>query len=512
MSNIGRPLLVVYLLIAAIFIADLLVPDYGANLAYLYMLPLITSVSFKVKNDVLLVGVVVTSLTITAIFLQPQTDGFSRLLLDRTTAILAIWAAVFLVMQIVEMRNLEDQEDEQFHALFQFSTNGILIVDKKGNIVRANPSADAMFGYKEGELVGNKIDTLVPEKYRKNHVRYRENYTREPKPREMGTGLNLKAVRKDHTEFPVEISLSPFQSEKGAFTVAHIIDATLRSENESRIVRQNFRLEQLAGELQNLNENLEKRIGERTRDLEDARNELAESLDKERELGELKSRFVSMASHEFRTPLSTIQSSAALINTYADRDDIPKVKKHALKIKTSVHNLNTILSEFLSLGKLEDGKTEAIISKMNIRECVEETEYELRGLFKPGQEFEYYHNGPEEIYLDSGLLKHTLFNLISNAVKYSPEDKPVRVETSVAHNEFTLCVIDRGIGIPEAEQKHLFSRFFRATNATNIQGTGLGLYIVNRYVELMGGELGIESIENQGTTVSAIFRLQNPDT
>jgi signal transduction histidine kinase len=218
-----------------------------------------------------------------------------------------------------------------------------------------------------------------------------------------------------------------------------------------------------------------------------------------------------MASHEFRTPLSTVLSSAALIHTYAERQDFENIQKHAFKIKTAVNNLNTILTEFLSLGKLDEGKTQPNVQRMNLRQMVEDVESELKPLLKTGQTFSYEHRGEEMAFLDPGLMKHSLINLFSNAIKYSPENAPIRVETAVAGDHVSIRIHDRGMGIPEADQKHLFSRFFRATNAGNIQGTGLGLYIVKRYIELMNGEIGFESQEGKGTTFWLNFETHTPE-
>ena len=206
-----------------------------------------------------------------------------------------------------------------------------------------------------------------------------------------------------------------------------------------------------------------------------------------------------MASHEFRTPLTSVLSSAGLILQYADRQDIPNVKKHADRIKNAVNGLNTILTEFLSLGRLEEGRTQAKLEEINLPNCIEEVHLEMKNLFKSGQKLVCLHEGPELAKLDGGLLKNILINLVSNAVKYSPEDSPITVESKIGPDGVRISVRDQGMGIPESEQKHLFDRFFRATNATNIQGTGLGLYIVQRYSEMMNGEVGFTSEVEKGS-------------
>lgn len=506
----SRSLVWASVLTTAIFIADVTLPQ-EENIAFFYLFPIILGLFFRERSDVFLLGVVATVLTLIAIFIRPHSDLFNELLLGRGRSLLGIWAGVFLVIKILSLRAKEQIKSEQFLALFKFASNGIVIINQNGDIERANPAAEKLFGYNAGEMTSNKIESLIPSRLTKMHQRHRQDYQHNPHPRAMGSGLNLTGKRKDGSEFPVEVSLSPFTTARGRFVMAFVADNTVRTENEQRILRQNQRLEQLAGALQNLNENLEERIRERTRALEQARNELYVALGKERELGELKSRFVSMASHEFRTPLSTVLSSAALIVSYADRSDIPNIQKHALRIKNSVNTLNTILTEFLSLGKLEEGKTTTQIRSMNLPECVEEVHNELKLLFKPGQSLDYRHEGARDVFLDPALLKHALVNLVSNAIKYSPENKPVSVHAKVTQQEIEIQIIDQGMGIPESEQKHLFSRFFRASNASNIQGTGLGMYIVKRYVELMNGVIGFESEEGKGTAVWMRFPIQSPD-
>jgi signal transduction histidine kinase len=232
-----------------------------------------------------------------------------------------------------------------------------------------------------------------------------------------------------------------------------------------------------------------------------AEENIRHALVKEQELGELKSRFVSMASHEFRTPLSTILSSANLLRKYLDMDvSLEKQEKHLRRIKSSVKNLTGILNDFLSLDKLQEGKIEATPSHWNIKDLISDIVDEMSDVRKEGQEVVYSHSaGSEEVYLDQNVLRNVVINLLSNAIKYSAANQSVRLESSVKRKRLYLEVEDQGIGIPKAEQKHLFERFFRAKNAINLDGTGLGLNIVNKYLELLGGKITFESEEGKGT-------------
>jgi len=498
-NQIRYPVLIILLLILGILITDFLLPQPD-NVSLLYLFPVLVGLSLKEKNDVVLLGIVATILSIVPVLLFAQEQPLQNLLLERSLTVVGIWITSYLVLFIQQMKDNDTNRSEQFRALFQFASTGIILTNNRGEIIRINPFTEKLFGYTAHELVGERIEILIPPRLRVLHKKHRGTYAHDPEPRSMGIGRYLSAVRKDGSEFPVEVSLSPFKTAYGDYVMAFISDNTIRKENESRILRQNQRLEQLAAALQNLNEGLEEKVRERTRALESTKNDLAIALEKERELGELKSRFVSMASHEFRTPLSTVLSSAALIITYAQRNDLENIQKHAQKIKTAVNNLNTILTEFLSLGKLEEGKTLPTREMTNLPQLIEDVTGELKLLFKPGQVLQQHYSGSPNIMLDPGLLKHVLINLISNAIKYSPENTPIEVHTVVTDQDFSLKVIDHGMGIPEADKKHLFSRFFRASNANNIQGTGLGLYIVHRYVELMNGEIGFDSDVGKGST------------
>lgn len=381
--------------------------------------------------------------------------------------------------------DLDSEETETaFGVLFQYATAGILVVDQNGEIVLINPCAEELFGYRRGELPGRSLETLIRSDLRYTHGAQREPYFRSPNARPMGKELDLYAQKKDGTVFPVEISLSYYELRGRRLAVAFITDITERKRAETESKR--------------LNEELEQRVMERTL-------ELTAALEREKELSEMKSRFVSMASHEFRTPLSAILSSTSLIEQYQKNGQPEKQKKHVDRIKSSVKNLTDILNDFLSLDKLEHGKVEVDNQDFNLEEFTMDVIEEINYLLKEGQRVNYHHHGEKQICQDRRILKNIFLNLLSNAVKYSDAHKEITLDISVHHETVNARVKDQGIGIPEAEQKNIFGKFFRAKNVTNIQGTGLGLNIVKRYVELIGGSVAFDSKVGEGTTFYVEF-------
>lgn len=233
-----------------------------------------------------------------------------------------------------------------------------------------------------------------------------------------------------------------------------------------------------------------------------AEQEIRKALEKEKQLGELKSRFVTTASHEFRTPLSTILSSVSILGRYISADNFDKTKadKHIQRIKSSVNNLNQILNDFLSMGRLEEGRLTIEMAQFDIQQLADEAISGVRPLLKPAQIIDYVHDcGDPIVLLDKQMSLNIMINLLSNAIKYSEEESTITLTTRCVTDELTICVKDEGIGIPQADIKHIFERFFRAHNAVNIQGTGLGLNIVKRYAELLGGEIEFASEEGKGT-------------
>lgn len=371
--------------------------------------------------------------------------------------------------------------------LFSTAAEGLVLVDRTGTVRMNNPRLLEMFGYEEGDLLGRSIDLLLPKSFRTAHLAQRSNYNARPAKRHMGRGRELNGVRKDGTIFPVEVGLNHFTVDKELYVMALVTDITERRKAEDALQRNTTELE--------------KRVEERTAELAKGARAVELALEREKELSALKSRFVSMASHEFRTPLSTIMGSADLIARYTEGPGNEKVHKHVQRIRAKVRDLTAILNDFLSFERIGQGDLPSVPEDLDIVHlCIGLIE-ELRGMTKPGQALEFDHTSDERtVTLDHSTLVNTITNLVTNAIKYSPEGRPVILRTSVDNGCLRIAVIDKGMGIPSADQAHLFEPFFRAQNVLTIQGTGLGLNLVKRYLDLMGGTITFTSTPGEGST------------
>lgn len=629
------------------------------------------------------------------------------------------------------------------NLLIKTINEGVVVTDSSGVIRVVNPALEKMFGYREEELIGEKIEILIPPELRKVHVQHRESIKDEARSRAMGADLDLQARKKDGSTFYVEVSLNPFVDERGKWMLALVSDISIRKKAEQQLqisasflkeaeklanvahyeintetgamtwsdhfyrllqvdrneiaqptaeiamsfvhpddkenvleayrksvtlnepYEMNFRVIRKDGEVRNLNNtvvvhedrkrkmntlfgvihdvteqrrveeslrelnaDLEERVAQRTRQLEQnqflykmiARNfptgnisvfdenlnyifvegkelfkrgitsemligtsfldrvdpavrddieqklrevqkgrnldfelssknrtyfvnavgmpmddsgvmhilmvtrnitaqkqaeiDIKRALEKEQMLNELKSRFVSMASHEFRTPLTSILNSVSLISKYIEKSGIDdetaeKQRRHLDRIKKSTKHLTSILNDFLSIDKLEHGKIEIVHSQFDITEFANDVIQDMDGLRRKDQQIEYRHAGERIATLDRQMLMNIFNNLLSNAVKYSKDDGVVLMETRIENATLTARFKDQGIGIPKEDQNNLFDRFFRAKNVSDIQGTGLGLNIVKNYVEFAGGSIELQSEENVGTEITIILPLQN---
>ncbi len=420
-------------------------------------------------------------------------------------------------------------------AIFNTAIDAIFTITERGIVESMNPAAEQLFGYEASEVLGNNISMLMAAPDRQNHDAYLHRYLETRQPRIIGIGREVTGRRKDGTEMPLRLAVSETILEGRRIFTGIIHDLTAMKIAQAEISKLN-------DDLERQNERLEQKVAQRTEELSEAVNrllgvnqqlereaeerriaetalrkseeELLKALKKEKQLNELKSRFVSMASHEFRTPLSTVLSSADLAEAYTGgAEHQEKRSRHLHRIKTAVGTLTGILNDFLSLSKLEENKVQAQAIQFSLKTFCDEVVDEMHGLLKPGQEIRQAHeNCNGEVFLDKKILKNIVYNLVSNASKYSDAGKPIFWRMRLADEVLYLEVEDQGIGIPEEDQPHLFERFFRANNVENIQGTGLGLNIVRRYLSLVGGDISFKSKPGQGTVFMVNIPLTQAET
>lgn len=413
---------------------------------------------------------------------------------------------------------------ETLEAILSTAIDGIIIIDVKGIMRRVNPAAAKMFGYSSpDDLVGKNVSVLMPADIAIQHDHYIQSYTQGGKPKIIGIGREVDGCKKDGSHFPIRLAVSQVKiGEERYFTgITHdlsdvktsrqaLID--LNQELESKVEQRTEELSKAINQLLSFNVRMQNEVVERMRieqSLREREERLKMALEKEKELGELKSRFVSMASHEFRTPLASIQSSAAILMKYPTAELIyEKREKHLGKIKSAVNHLNNILNDFLTLSKVEEGKFTISLEEIDLRNFSLDAIEEMEMTLKPGQQICL--DMPEDeiiLKVDRTALRTIFYNLISNAIKYSPEGKKIFIRVCKLPDSAELEIRDEGIGIPESDQKHLFDRFFRASNATNFQGTGLGLHIVKKYIDLLHGS--VRFISNPGTGSSFYINFPN---
>jgi len=399
-------------------------------------------------------------------------------------------------------------------SIFDTAVDGIITINTKGIILEANMAACSLFGYDLSDFIGHSVNKLMPAHESQHHNSYINKYLSTGEKKIIGKGREVKGRKKDGSYFPFWLSIVEVKLENEIIFAGFVHDLSdirtaqerlksLNDELENKVTERTYELENVVNQLLSLNHQLENEIFQKNTAqdaLKQREIELQNSLDKERELNILKTRFVSMASHEFRTPLSTILSSVSLIGRYTESDQQMQREKHIQKIKTSVAHLTGILNDFLSLNKLDEGKITVNKEDFNMESLFEEVVEEISIICKPGQKLIFDSKALNPIvFSDRKFIKNTLFNLMSNAVKYSSENDKIECFLNIENNTLHFTVKDYGKGIPLEDQKHLFTRFFRASNVTNIEGTGLGLNIVKRYLELLDGDITFESEINKGT-------------
>jgi len=395
-----------------------------------------------------------------------------------------------------------------FNLLFQAASEGIIVVNAEQIVVAANTAAEEMFGYSKGELINEHLDLLIPKDYHHSHHKHFNNFLDKSEKRQMGHGRDLHGVKKDGSLFPVEAGLNPFSLEGKDYVMSLVIDISVRKETQKQINELNTQLEhkielrtqelrESVQELQSLNFDLEKEVGRRKQ----AEKKIKDALHKEKELNELKTKFLSLVSHEFKTPLSGILTSATLAEKYTKDSQQEKREKHLSTIRNKVHYLNNILNDFLSIERLDSGRGQYKFSSFGLKRLINEVIYNANITLKDGQEIIYPKEIEDhELHMDEKILELILSNLLGNAIKYSPENTLIEFRVDFEGESIVFEVEDQGRGIPQKDQKHIFERYFRAENALLDQGTGIGLNIARTHLENLGGSISFKSKENKGTT------------
>lgn len=386
------------------------------------------------------------------------------------------------------------------NAIIENAIDGIITINEKGIVESINPSACRLFLYTPQEVIGENISLLMPSPDREKHDSYLESYKSSGIPHIIGHDRDVLGRKKDGNIFPFRLGVSEVKFEGERIFAGFIHDMSNQKEAENRLMQYTQHLEELVKDrTATLNETIDV--------LTQTKKEVSITLEKEKELHKIKSRLLSMASHEFRTPLSTIQLSSSLIQRYCEDLNNPKVETHIHKIKSAIANLTVILDDFLLLEKAESNKITLQISCFDLQDFIKEIIGELKLLTKKKQKIISIPNTDVTLVkLDKNLLKNCIINLVSNAIKYSGEETEIELSTSIDTSTIAISVKDNGIGIPEEDHEHLFEAFFRAHNTGNIPGTGLGLHIVSRYVSLMNGTISFKSAVDKG----ALFTIQLP--
>ncbi len=431
-----------------------------------------------------------------------------------------------IVHDLTQQKNAEaalQREKERAQRYLNIANTLIVILDQDGKIKLINDKGCKILEVAHEEAIGKDwVDHFIPDSYRSEvkvvfralmdgrDIAYYENYIQSSSGKQHLVAWHNTLLRDEQGNITGTLSSG--------------IDISAQREAEDRIIRLNQELEkrvaarteelaEVVNQLLGINKQLKHEIKERETAeaaLKTKEKQLTTALEKEKELNELKSRFVSMASHEFRTPLSTILSSADLVEAYQNEDQQKKRLRHTQRIKTSVANLTSILNDFLSLSRLEEGKLSFNPSEFELNEVWMEVEEGVQGMLKKGQTLHI--RGLEKIpaiHTDRRILQNIFYNLLSNAIKYSGEGQPIECKVACSDGNLKIAIRDHGIGIPESEQQHLFTRFFRAHNVENIQGTGLGLNIVKGYVDLLGGQITFESVPDEGSTFRVMIPLNH---
>jgi PAS domain S-box-containing protein len=390
-------------------------------------------------------------------------------------------------VEIVKLMALEKEAQQvarsegRFRELLEAAPDAIIEIDRSGRIVLLNRVTEKLFGYPREQLLGRPVEVLIPDDLRSAHVQHRDFYWSKPQTRAMGSGLSLQGQRQDGSRFPVEISLSPVQSDDGFRVTAIIRDISERKQVEER--------------LRAIQENYTRELAVKNRELAD-RNQEVERANR------LKSEFLAGMSHELRTPLHTIIGFSELLAEEMEGPLNEKQKRFLSHIhKDSLHLLE-LINDVLDLSKIEAGKIELRPEVFEFRQALNEVLASISPQAAAKSiAVETLAEVEQPLLADRVRVRQILFNLLSNAVKFTPEGGHIRVEAHQREEFVEVSVSDTGVGISPEEQAAVFDKFYQVGNTTKgvREGTGLGLAITQSLVEAHGGRIWLESEVGKGS-------------
>ena len=401
------------------------------------------------------------------------------------------------------------KEKDVFNISFGDVSVGIVILDAQQHIIETNESIVRMFGYKTKELHQLHLQVLFSDDYKIQLENQLKGFLNQRLQKQKERNLTIYGAHKSKSMFPVEVSLNIFKLCDKEYIMALVTDISARKEQEVKLSNLNAEFEQkILLRTKELNETISQLEHENMLRV-DAEKDTNIAFRKERELNKLKTNFLSLVSHEFKTPLSGILTSTILLRKYNLAEQQEKRDKHIQTITDKVQYLNNILNDFLSLEKLETGNVNYNLSTFELGKVMKEVVSNANILLKKGQTINYPDHIDEiSLLQDEKIIELTLSNLIHNAIKYSSENSVIAIKVSQDLDITTLEIIDDGIGIPKIDQKNIFNRYFRAENVLLTEGTGIGLNISKTHIENLGGSINFESEENKGTT----FTISIPNT
>lgn len=381
-----------------------------------------------------------------------------------------------LIVDITERKRAQQTIDYWF-KIFEESLNEIYVFDAETYVfINVNRGAQLNLGYSHDELCQMSvldIKTQITKAYFEKILSPLLNKKREK------VIFEAEHQRKDGSVYPVEVHLQLSSIGKRQVFVAIVLDITERK---------------------NYTHQLENKVEERTAQLQEA-------LKAEKKLNELKTKFLSLVSHEFKTPLTSILTSTSLLAKYTETEQQEKRDKHIGTIKSKVKYLDNILTDFLSIERLDSGKVNYNMTTFPLSKLVNEVIYDSNTLLKEGQRIRYPDNiDGINVDFDEKIMFLALSNLVHNAIKYSPERTEIELRVSSGEKWLYIDIVDKGFGIPVEDQPFVFDRYFRASNVLTIQGTGIGLNIVQQHIRNLGANLTFESKPAESTT----FRLHIP--